>query len=196
MEDKHLAKAIDLLEYREEQTDFHSPYDNELNIDCGISHFRFSDELPAFTIQSLSPSGESLSSIGDDDDTDYSLIDFSASPNESSLSEASSDNVNYADFSNDRISLADINDRIAKGTSEPDNFTHDENNKRLLLETIHEGVFLETPPKNKCNALTWYQKSPLALVRPKRRKFILDASDTDKNFMEKFDHQLQLSSNI
>lgn len=109
----------------------------------GPSHKLSYDELPVFSIQSVSPSGRSLSPI---DNEPLSLLNLSISPI-SSMSDLSGDDDTEDgrdDHDPDRISLEEINAQIntppssAKCTS-----------KRLNLETIFEGVFLETPPKKR-----------------------------------------------
>lgn len=108
------------------------------------------DELPAFSIQSVSPSGRSISPIIDNEQ--YSLLNLSISPI-SSLSDLTANdddervnrtNENYDDDDDDsdRVSLAELNAQINTPPS-----GHNCSKKRLNLETIFEGVFLETPPK-------------------------------------------------
>lgn len=97
--------------------------------DFGQPPYMSSDELPIFRIQSLSPSGRSLSPIDN-----VSLLDLSISPLESSGDESMDEDYHTDE---ERVSLLDITAQI--GMSPP--------NKRLNLETIFEGQFLETPPK-------------------------------------------------
>lgn len=92
-----------------------------------------SDELPIFSISSLSPTSRSLSPVMADQMC-ISPVNFSGSDEECS-DDLSTDNP-------DRMLLNDIHALIG---------TPDEKNERRLLnlETIFEDVFLETPPKRK-----------------------------------------------
>jgi len=93
-----------------------------------------SDELPIFSISSLSPTCRSLSPVMADQMC-ISPVDFADSDEEDYSDDLSVDNQ-------DRMLLNDIHALI--GT--PD----EKNDRRLLnLETIFEDVFLETPPKRK-----------------------------------------------
>lgn len=96
-----------------------------------------SDELPIFSISSMSPTSRSLSPVMADDQMCISPVDFSDfdDADEECNGDLSTDNP-------DRMLLNDIHALI--GT--PD----EKNDRRLLnLETIFEDVFLETPPKRK-----------------------------------------------
>ncbi|XP_037031967.1 uncharacterized protein LOC119071235 [Bradysia coprophila] len=95
-----------------------------------------SDELPIFSISSMSPTSRSLSPVMADQMC-ISPVDFSDfdDEDEECSDDLSTDNP-------DRMLLNDIHALI--GT--PD----EKNDRRLLnLETIFEDVFLETPPKRK-----------------------------------------------
>ncbi|KAG4070601.1 hypothetical protein HA402_013521 [Bradysia odoriphaga] len=95
-----------------------------------------SDELPIFSISSMSPTSRSLSPVMADQMC-ISPVDFSDfdDDDEECSDDLSTDNP-------DRMLLNDIHALI--GT--PD----EKNDRRLLnLETIFEDVFLETPPKRK-----------------------------------------------
>lgn len=95
-----------------------------------------SDELPIFSIKSLSPTSRSLSPVMADQMC-ISPVDYVDSDEEYS-DDFSVDNTNHPD----RMLLNDIHALIG---------TPDEKNDRKLLnlETIFEDVFLETPPKRK-----------------------------------------------
>ncbi|KAJ6633876.1 hypothetical protein Bhyg_15998 [Pseudolycoriella hygida] len=99
------------------------------------------DELPIFSISSLSPSG-SLSPV-EENRMCISPVDFPDFDEECS-----------EDLSRDseRVSLNDINALI--GT--PD----EKNNRQMLnLETIFEDVFLETPPKRQRSTPQQYERT-------------------------------------
>lgn len=98
-----------------------------------LPHHITSDELPIFSISSLSPTSRSLSPVLADQMC-ISPVDFSDS-DEGCSEDLSADNP-------DRMLLNDIHAMIG---------TPDEKNERRLLnlETIFEDVFLETPPKRK-----------------------------------------------
>lgn len=115
------------------------------------------DELPAFSIQSVSPSGLSISPIGHEP----SLLNLSISPisSESDLSDDDDDENDVAmraidrtatsstdDDDSDHVSLDEINAQI---NTPPSATSQRCSTKRLNLETIFEGVFLETPPKKR-----------------------------------------------
>lgn len=91
------------------------------------------DELPAFTISAVSPTGRSISPIDDEP----SLLNLNISP-------ISFEFIDDENCENERVSIEEINAQI---TSPPTD--HQNRSKRLHLETIFEGVFLETPPKKK-----------------------------------------------
>lgn len=105
-----------------------------------------SDELPIFSISSLSPTSRSLSPVMADQMC-ISPVDFSDSDDE--CSDDLSTTVNP-----DRMSLNDIQALI--GT--PD----ERNERRLNLETIFEDEFLETPPKRKQLTPQQYERRRLS----------------------------------
>lgn len=119
--------------------------------------FSTSDELPIFRIQTLSPTSRSLSPIdhisasmlnitvspcsssftaGDSDEIDPNIIEDRISPCSSSDDMDSADGRHFDAF----VSLEEIHSQI--GT--PNERTV---RTKLKLETIVEGVFLDTPPK-------------------------------------------------
>lgn len=104
-------------------------------VEAGALQFQItSDELPIFSISSLSPTSRSLSPVMADQMC-ISPVDFSDSDDEKCSDDLTAENP-------DRMLLNDIHALI--GT--PD----EKNDRRLLnLETIFEDVFLETPPKRK-----------------------------------------------
>lgn len=127
--------------------------------------FATSDELPVFRCQSLSPSSRSISPIDrhqhiddDDDNDDKLLFNFSMSPcgsvydDHCSLSMEEENDRAYDGNSSpqlaDRISLEELHARLSGGgdRSASSSVCHTPVGKRLKLETIVEGVFLETPP--------------------------------------------------
>lgn len=133
--------------------------------DTGCAEFKLSsDELPTFSIQSVSPSGRSLSPITYAAEP-ISLFNLSISPissmndltqlNEmdddlfgvSSLEGTANGKRKDSDIDDDdeRVSLDEITAQIK---SPPASQLHC-SGKRLNLETIFEGVFLETPPKKR-----------------------------------------------
>lgn len=113
------------------------------------------DELPIFSIESASP----LSSINDDA---ISLLNLSVSPISSNYELAEDthnefsmdfgaygggfDRTADSDGDDDRITLDEIH---AKINTPPSAKSSKNLSKRLNLETIYEGVFLETPPKKR-----------------------------------------------
>lgn len=97
------------------------------------------DELPAFAISSMSPSGLSISPI---DTEPLCLLNISISPISCDFADDDDDDENGED---ERVSLEEINAQI----NTPPPTDHHNGSKRLHLETIFEGVFLETPPKKK-----------------------------------------------
>lgn len=108
------------------------------------------DELPVFTIKSLSPGGRSISPIDSDYDLDTQYASPCFSMNVSPDFDSGEDEDEYSNcrtttsdenFFDDFMTLDEIHEQI--GT--PKN----KNSKNLNLETIFEGVFLETPPKEK-----------------------------------------------
>jgi hypothetical protein len=102
----------------------------------GTPHRRVADEMPIFPIESLSPSGRSISPISDTIDNDtYSLFNISGSANNTPLKVMNKDEF---------VSLEDINAQI--GMTPPPEYN---SRSRVKLETIFEGVFLETPPKQR-----------------------------------------------
>lgn len=134
--------------------------------------FRSADELPAFRIQSLSPTSRSLSPIefnddnDDDDDDENGLLTFSLSPCGSSSGDLDESSVIISCSSRfqpefDKSSDADVDDGISIasinaliGTPPASSAA---NGKRLLnLETIFEGVFLHTPPPQKSARIKQY----------------------------------------
>lgn len=174
-----------------------SEYDCDGDELTTYSYLMFSDELPIFTIQSVSPSGESLSSI-DDTDENNSIVDFSASPIDSSYSNGC-ENLNICDPSNERISLEDIHDKIGLSSLIlNDHDLSDAANKRMPLETIHEGVFLETPPKvHKIYNSTLNRNG---IKRPQQKKSIthncnINEETEKENFLKDFG-ELHLSSEV
>lgn len=93
------------------------------------------DELPIFRISALSPSARSLSPISIGEDQNYETRSLYNNMDDPDLE---------TDISSDEFtSLDDIHAQI--GTSS------DCHNKNVNLETIFEGVFLDTPPKRKMN---------------------------------------------
>lgn len=113
-----------------------------------------------FRCQSLSPSSRSISPIDrhqhiddDDNDDDKLLFNFSMSPCGSTYDDhgGMDDGDEVADDGSsspllaDRISLDELHARLSGGAASPSVF-HTPVGKRLKLETIVEGVFLETPP--------------------------------------------------
>lgn len=135
------------------------------------SHKPSYDELPAFSIGTVSPSGRSLSPIFNEP---ISLFNLSISPissvedltrmNDQSLvysGNTNSASVKYTeewtqnsyssvhDYPEDeRISLDEIHAQINTPPS-----ALSKSNKRLNLETIFEDVFLETPKKKRFNEM-------------------------------------------
>lgn len=105
-----------------------------------------SDELPIFSIKSLSPTSRSISPVMADQMC-ISPVDFADSDEEYS-NDLSVDNP-------DRMLLNDIHALIG---------TPDERNDRkiLNLETIFEDVFLETPPKRKQMTPQQYERKRLS----------------------------------
>lgn len=117
--------------------------------------FSTSDELPIFRIQSLSPTSRSLSPI---DHISASMLNITISPCSSSftagdsdeidptiedrISPCSSGDMNSPDDRFDAfVSLEEIHSQIGTPTAPA---VH---SRLLKLETIVEGVFLDTPPK-------------------------------------------------
>lgn len=103
-------------------------------VDPGLLPYQItSDELPIFSISSLSPTSRSLSPVMADQMC-ISPVEFADSD------EDDSDDLSVN--SQDHVLLNDIHAMIG---------TPDEKNERksLNLETIFEDVFLETPPKRK-----------------------------------------------
>lgn len=121
----------------------------------------FFEEMPTFSIKCLSPCGRSPSPIGSEP---ISLLNLSISPIGSNydLSEFTDDDTrtSHADLfrssersgqdisgtdDEERVSLDDITAQI----NTPPPASTRGSSKRLNLETIFEGVFLETPPKRR-----------------------------------------------
>lgn len=125
------------------------------------------DELPAFSIGTISPSGRSLSPILNEPISlfnlsispissvedltrigDHSVVNCSSNTNSSKFTEDWTQ-LSYS-FVNDypeheRISLDEIQAQI----NTPPSSALSKSNKRLNLETIFEDVFLETPKKKR-----------------------------------------------
>lgn len=130
----------------------------------------FFEEMPPFSIKCFSPCGRTPSPIASNEP--LSLLNLSISPigsNYDEYTENDDTRTSNADFlrnsemsgqemididEEERVSLDDITAQIntppqtmARGSS-----------KRLNLETIFEGVFLETPPKKK-RYDTWHMRT-------------------------------------
>ncbi|XP_062559768.1 uncharacterized protein LOC134224439 [Armigeres subalbatus] len=123
----------------DEETGYVSPYCCSSDDDNDQSTRQILDELPAFSTQSLSPSGRSLSPI-----------DMDTSPPRSSRG-ASACNTPYdspcaavPSCGKDYVTLEEIQARIGLTPPEPEQSPR---SPRLNLETIFEDKFLETPPK-------------------------------------------------
>lgn len=106
------------------------------------------DELPAFQIRTISPSGLSLSPI---EDTDYFHSDELESPRfnmavspEFDDDEDSTVNHSHIFEFDDFVTLDQIDEQIS---TPPKSGRYSNSNKNLNLETIFEDVFLETPTK-------------------------------------------------
>lgn len=156
------------------------------------------DELPTFSIRSVSPSGRSISPIHNES---YSLLNLSISPI-SSLSDLSTDgdddntnrsHSNYDDDS-DRVSLEEINAQI--NTPPKGGSNHKCSKKRLNLETIFEGVFLETPPK-KFKFSSWGFRDNITVERintyvmEQRQK--TELTNDPNRLCDMFDDKLEIS---
>lgn len=181
------------------------------------------DELPAFTIQSVSPSGQSISPI---DNEPLSLLNLSISPI-SSLSDLSDNdeepddrddndteprtparstrarNVDRSastssstdDDESDRISLDEINAQI---NTPPSATSQRCTSKRLNLETIFEGVFLETPPKKrKCDS--WGIRSISKITVERINTYVMEqrqkneASNDPNRLCDMFENKIDIS---
>lgn len=143
MTDEHSVEANACKEDRPNTTnsnsrhDCSSPYlsfENDEEELINLPHITV-DELPIFRISALSPSARSLSPISIAEDQYY----------ETRSLYNNMDDVDFeTDISSDEFtSLDDIHAQI--GT--PSDF----HSKIVNLETIFEGVFLDTPPKRKLN---------------------------------------------
>lgn len=123
---------------------------------CAEPHpFSTSDELPIFRIRSLSPTSRSLSPI---DHISASMLNITISPSSSYFTAGDSDDndpliedrispcsssgdVNSPDCPDAFVSLEEIHSQIGTPNAPT------AHSKLLKLETIVEGVFLDTPPK-------------------------------------------------
>lgn len=122
-----------------------SPYCCSSDDEHDHRHRDLMDEMPAFSTQSLSPSGRSLSPID---------LEPSYSYDESMHCESSAYNTPFESPSQwptgkDFVSIEEINARI--GLTPPDS---ERSRSRLNLETIFEDKFLETPPKKEFESRT------------------------------------------
>lgn len=101
-----------------------------------------SDELPAFEIRLISPLGRSPSPIDSD-------LDFPSSPTHSCITPTRSTSrkqqAAYKD-NEDFVPLHDINAQISPPSDSESN-PLSEGSRANSLETIFEGVFLNTPPR-------------------------------------------------
>lgn len=167
------------------------PYDFEPDdldeLHCSAPHpFSTSDELPIFRIQSLSPTSRSLSPI---DHISASMLNITISPCSSSFTDeiepiivedqispcSSSGDMNSPDDRFDAfVSLEEIHSQIGTPTAPA---VH---SKLLKLETIVEGVFLDTPPKEFSN-FSFYRDSLKAI----------QLFNTDKYVQEHKEHRLK-----
>lgn len=117
--------------------DYISPFDDDIENELKDLPSISSDELPIFSIQSISPTSRSLSPIDN-----ISLLHFLSPCVSPDYNEAIDDMKGVALFDDDdRVSLEEVNAKI--GSSPADAIRE----KKSNLETIFEGVFLETPPK-------------------------------------------------
>lgn len=155
--------------------------------------FATSDELPVFRCQSLSPSSRSISPIdrhqpqhiADDDiaaeDADDPLLfNFSMSPcgsihgDHAMSADGEEDGAyggdgSFRSLSPDRISLEELHARLSGGSGDQ-SLCHTPAGKRLKLETIVEGVFLETPPPAQRGAWCVATQSIDRFVEDQRRR--------------------------
>lgn len=192
------------------------------------SHKPLFDELPTFSIRSISPNGRSMSPIANEP---ISLFNLSISPissmedltriNEQSimgsscgtnidvscgkfakdLTPASEDCVSNYD-ENERISL----DEITASINTPPSMLSQSrgSHKRLNLETIFEGVFLETPPKKrkfdsrrtafKFNEITTERISSYVIEQQTQHQQQMHGIDSTTGLCNVFDDKINLNN--
>lgn len=95
-----------------------------------------SDELPAFEVRLISPQGRTPSPIDSD-------MEFNT-PTKSKIISKADVTSNFKQNNPDFVALQDINARITPPSDHEGAF-----NRSNSLETIFEGVFLNTPPKQR-----------------------------------------------
>lgn len=186
----------------QKKLDFNLPFDDSSSSeedDCCSDDtlktysYMFSDELPIFAIDDE----DELSSIDDEDEDDNnSLIEFSVSQIDlSSSNDCEIMNSSYP--SNERTSLEDIHNKIGHSRYAHSEDDCENSTKRLYLETIHEGVFLETPPK-KYNKYLHFKSKCYESGQLKGRKLVLNNGideETEKGNVFKDFNKLHLSTN-
>lgn len=183
------------------------------------------DELPTFSLRSISPNGRSMSPITNEPISLFNLsispissledltrmndqsvlgnigsnvVDVSCGKFAKDLTAASEDCVSNYD-ENERISLDDITASI--NTPPPVLSQSRGSNKRLNLETIFEGVFLETPPKkrkfdsrrtaHKYNEITTERISSYVI---EQRQQQLHSNDSTNGLCNVFDDKINLNN--
>jgi len=144
------------------------------------------DELPIFKIRSISPTGRSISPISLEENESFALFNVSLSPTK----------YEEGKRRDDFITLEEINAQI--GTS-PKNSKY----SKLNLETIFEGVFLETPPKkNDTKRIALCKELAARSLAFTNTQYNNETCDNNFNFNElddivqRFNDSIVLSSDI
>lgn len=189
------------------------------------SHKPLFDELPTFSLRSISPNGRSMSPIANETISLFNLsispissledltrindqsmlgnigsnvIDVSCGKFAKDLTPASEDCVSNYD-ENERISL----DEITASINTPASMLSQSrgSHKRLNLETIFEGKFLETPPKkrkfdsqrtaHKFNEITTERISSYVI---EQRQQQLHGNDSTNGLCNVFDDKINLNN--
>ncbi|XP_002068045.3 uncharacterized protein LOC6645491 [Drosophila willistoni] len=116
------------------------------------------DELPAFDTRALSPHGRTPSPIND---LNLSDIETPKQQPQHQLEQTKDDQVNLQSHP-DFVALHEINAQISPPS--------DANDSKNNLETIFEGVFLQTPPREKTPKSSPSSSSSSSRFTPKRSR--------------------------
>lgn len=167
----------------------------------------FFEEMPSFSIKCFSPCGRTPSPITNEP---ISLLNLSISPIGSThdMSEYTEDDdsrtSNTENFRNseksgcmtdtddeERVSLDDITAQI---NTPPQNANRG-SSKRLNLETIFEGVFLETPPKRRRHD-TWHMRAIREVTVERINTYVREQqqnnNDSNEHLCRLFDEHIDL----
>lgn len=171
------CNATEPKSYCYSDDDYYPFSDDDIDPEFGLLPFTLDDlHSPTHRLQSSLSSSRSVSP----DSNQIELLNTSLS----TIGSSSEDDIiaNQNDFEDcpstsedeDRVSLVEINAKIG---SPPAN---NQNGKRLNLETIYEGVFLDTPPKKVSKSSLRHQPRCNGISNMIQfKRIITDPQDTD-----------------